>query len=78
LLERDPDRPELARRRLDFPAVGLPEREAPLRASPSLRGELLRREVELLEVLKAPPLRFFFSPKDGARTRVVATPSKPE
>jgi len=75
LLERDPDRPELLARDLDFPPVGPVERCAAFRAAPPLRGELLRREVERLEVLEA---AFFFWPKDGAATSVVTAPSIPE
>jgi hypothetical protein len=75
LLERDPDRPELLARDLDFPAVGPVERCAACRVPAALRGELLRREVERLEVLEA---AFFFWPYDGAATSVVASPSTPE
>lgn len=56
------DRPELERRGLDFPAVRFPEVVAPDRVAPPFGRELLRREVERLEVLEAPPLGFFFWP----------------
>jgi hypothetical protein len=62
LFERFFDRPELARCCCDFPAVALVERGAAFRAAPPVRGELLRREEERLEVLEAPPLGFFFWP----------------